>query len=416
MQHTRKYTHSLKCCVAVSGLMVVVEAAHADFLSDSKVNLEMRNLYFSRDFRQEGGSLASGQSKAQEWGQGFMLRANSGYTDGVVGFGVDAIGMLGLKLDSSKADAGTGLFPTGSDGASQDSYSKLGIAAKAKVSKSTVKFGSLIFRNQLLLSPDGRLLPQMFRGGMAEFNEITNLSVQAARISASMSSPSGHWDKLVANRFGGEGDHYSFYGADYKFSPQSTVGLHYGVLADVFQQAVVNASHTLNFNEAQSLKLDARFAKSREDGSYRDIDNNAIGLMATFKWNAHSVGVGYQKMSGDDPFPYVANTDPYLINFIQINDFGNINEQSWQARYDLDFSAYGIPGLGLMARYVKGDDVKLGSGDTGREWERDTDLFYAFQGKMKDLSVRLRNATVRSTFGNDINEYRLIVQYMLPVL
>jgi hypothetical protein len=416
MHRKTRFKHGIKRCVVASGLIAGGESAHADFLADSKVNLEARNLYFSRDFRQDGGSLASGQSKAQEWGQGFMLRADSGYTDGLVGMGVDAIGMLGLKLDSSNAVAGTGLFPTGGDGKSEDEYSKLGLTAKAKVSKSTIKFGSLIFRNQLLLSPDGRLLPQMFKGGMAEFNEISNLSIQAARISSSMSSQSGHWQKLVANRFGGEGDNYSFYGADYKFQPASTIGLHYGVLDNVFKQYVANASHVIKLNESQTLKLDARFSKSSEDGNYRPIDNKATGLMATYRINAHSVGFGYQKMIGDDPFPYVANTDPYLTNFIQINDFGNINEKSWQARYDLDFAAYGIPGLGLMARYAKGDDVKLSGGGTGREWERDTDVFYAFQGNLKNLSVRVRNATVRSTFGNDLNEYRIIVQYMLPIL
>lgn len=26
----------------------------------------------------------------------------------------------------------------------------------------------------------------------------------------------------------------------------------------------------------------------------------------------------YQRMSGDDPFPYIANSDPYLVNFVQI--------------------------------------------------------------------------------------------------
>ncbi|QDD91289.1 OprD family porin [Pseudomonas oryzihabitans] len=391
--------------------------AFADFLADSKASLEARNLYFNRDFRQPGGSSASGQSKAEEWGQGFILRSESGYTEGSIGVGVDAIGMFGMKLDSSHDRAGTALFPTGSDGNSQDNYSKLGVTAKAKASNTTLKVGALIFRNQMLLSPDGRLLPQMFRGAMIESNEIQGLSLQAARIKDAMPAQSGHWDKMSANRIGGQGDAYSFYGGDYALDKQSTLGLHYGELEDVFQQVVVNASRTFMLGDASSLKADVRYAQSQEDGNFRDIDNKAFGAMLTYRLGAQAFGLGYQKMRGDDPYPYVANSDPYLVNFIQISDFANVNERSWQARYDLDFATLGVPGLSFMTRYVSGDQVQLAAGGTGKEWERNTDITYAFQsGPLKNLSLRWRNATVRSSFGNDLDENRLIVQYMIPLL
>jgi hypothetical protein len=40
------------------------------------------------------------RSKNEEWGQGFDLRFISGYTQGTVQFGVDAIGLYGVRLDS----------------------------------------------------------------------------------------------------------------------------------------------------------------------------------------------------------------------------------------------------------------------------------------------------------------------------
>lgn len=66
--------------------------AHADFIADSKASVEMRNFYFNRDFRQSGA-----RDKAEEWAQGFLLRMESGYTEGTVGFGIDALGMLGVR-------------------------------------------------------------------------------------------------------------------------------------------------------------------------------------------------------------------------------------------------------------------------------------------------------------------------------
>lgn len=415
INHPGRWAATITLCT--SGMIGFSAVARADFLSDSKANLELRNLYFNRDFRQEGGSAASGQSKAAEWGQGFTLRAESGYTEGTVGLGVDAIGMFGMKLDSSEDRAGTGLFPGDGHGGSQDNYSKLGLTAKVRASKSTLKVGTLIFRNQMLLSPDGRLLPQMFKGGMLESREIDGLTLQGAKITNAMSSPSGHWEKLVANRFGGQGDSFAFYGGDYALNKQTTLGLHYGKLEGVYQQYVANAGNVVQLNETDSIKSEIRFAKSTEDGNYRAIDNKAFGAMVTYRSGGHSLGAGYQKMNGDDPFPYVANSDPYLLNFVMINDFANINEKSWQARYDYDFAAAGIPGLSLMARYVTGDDVQLANGKNGGEWERDTDIAYAFQGgPLKNLSLRLRNATVRSSFGNDLDENRLIIQYTIPLI
>jgi len=71
------------------------------FFEDASVTLQAKNYYFMRDFSSIKGP--STQSKSEEWAQGFVLNAKSGYTPGVVGFGIDAIAMLGLKLDSVAA-------------------------------------------------------------------------------------------------------------------------------------------------------------------------------------------------------------------------------------------------------------------------------------------------------------------------
>ncbi len=70
------------------------------FVEDSALNVKLRNLYFSRDYRNGSseGIDKPGQSRREEWGQGFIGTFESGFTQGTVGFGVDAIGLLGLKL------------------------------------------------------------------------------------------------------------------------------------------------------------------------------------------------------------------------------------------------------------------------------------------------------------------------------
>ncbi|MCP6412391.1 OprD family porin, partial [Klebsiella pneumoniae] len=69
-------------------------ALAAGFLDDSQANLALRNFYFNQDNR-EGRS-----GETEEWGQGLRLDYQSGFTQGTFGFGLDAIGLLGLRLDS----------------------------------------------------------------------------------------------------------------------------------------------------------------------------------------------------------------------------------------------------------------------------------------------------------------------------
>ena len=96
---------------------------------------------------------------------------------------------------------------------------------------------------------------------------------------------------------------------------------------------------------------------------------------------------------------------------MQILDFTRADEKSWQARYDINFATLGIPGLSAFTRYVTGDDFAVGNRE-GSEWERDVDVSYTLQsGPLKNLSVRWRNAMVRSNATRDIDENRLILNY-----
>ena len=385
--------------------------ANADFIGDSKGSLELRNFYFNRDFRQDNA-----REQAEEWAQGFLFRAESGFTEGTVGLGVDALGMLGLKLDSSDAHAGSGLLPADGSGGSQDEYSKLALTAKAKVSNSTLKVGALHFRSPIVSANDSRLLPQTFQGALLNVQEIDKLTLQGGKINRIKANSSTDYTRMSAGRIGGESDSFTFGGGEYKLSPELTAGLHYGVLEDIYQQYYGTLVHVLPLGDGQSLKSDLRYAQSREDGSFRDIDNKAFGAMFTYTLGGHAFGAGYQRMSGDDPFPFIANSDPFLVNFVQINDFANAEERSWQVRYDYNFASLGIPGLTFMTRYISGDNVAVNGSNGGEEWERNMDIAYTVQsGALKNLNLKWRNATVRSNFGNDLDENRLILSYSLPL-
>ena len=213
-------------------------------------------------------------------------------------------------------------------------------------------------------------------------------------------------------------DAFDFIGGTYKITKDLTAGYYYSNLDELYKQHSFNAVHVLPLGDKQSLKTDLRYARSTDDGNRSNIDNTAIGAMVTYGLDGHAFGLGYQKMSGDTGFAYINGTDPFLVNYVQIGDFANKDEKSYQARYDFNFASIGIPGLTFMTRYLTGDNVDRGRGiSEGKEWERNSELMYVFQeGALKNLGVRWRNASVRSNFANDIDENRLIVSYTLPLL
>ncbi|MOA51563.1 Porin D precursor [compost metagenome] len=85
-----------------------------------------------------------------------------------------------------------------------------------------------------------------------------------------------------------------------------------------------------------------------------------------------------------------------------------------------------------MTRYARGSDADYSNANSvymrrdadgnpltdQKRWERDVEVKYVVQsGSLKDLSLRLRQATTRATaFESDLNEVRVIVEYPLAVL
>ncbi len=414
--------HKSLCHILCGGAVVIAtNPASAAFIEDSKAAVELRNFYMNRDFRQSGAA----QSKAEEWAQGFILKMEAGYTEGPVGFGLDAIGLLGVKLDSGSGRGGTGLLPRSASGEPADDYGTAGLTAKAKLSATTLHVGTLQPVIPVLMRNDSRLLPNIYRGAWLQSKEVDGLTLDLGMLDRTSYRDSSNYEEMTVFNgglrnitFGSNttSDEFRFAGGRYDWSPQLATSYYYGGLDGIYDQHNLNVVHVLPLGESQSFKTDLRYVRSTDDGG-SNVDNDAFGALFTYKHGGHAFTGGYQHMSGDTGFAYVAGGDNALINLLQINDFGNQDERSWQVRYDYDFAAMGIPGLSLMTRYVSGDNVDRGAGASeGKTWERNTDIAYVIQsGPLKNLGLKLRNATTRSNFQSDLDENRFIVSYSLPL-
>jgi len=420
-------TLSRRASLMLGALCCACHNAQAGFIDDASGSLELRNFYFDRDFH--GDSAA--QSRRGEWAQGFMLRLQSGYTDGVVGFGLDAAGMLGLKLDSSPDRSGTGLLPRGSDKRAADDYTKAVATFKVRLAQSELKVGGLSPQLPLLASNNSRLFPQWFNGAQLVSKDLDRFTFTLLQVDATKLRDSSDYEDLTAMAQQGAysatvtSDRLRYAGVDYQPLNNLTLSLHTSTLEDLFRRDFAGFKFKTRLGPGDVF-TEWRWFNAREQGRalLGEVGNQTLSTNFGYSVQGHTFSGGYQKVRGDTAYAYVGGTDTYLFSEQQVSTFALANERAWMLRYDYNFAAVGIPGLTFNVRYVKGDQVDpqriasvkgralAAGGGEGREWERTTDITYVVQsGALRNVSLRWRNASMRSNFADAADENRVIVGY-----
>lgn len=449
-----------KLTLAITGALCMTPVlSWADFIQDSKASITFRNFYNNTDNR--SGSAAP--SKQEEWGQGFILNFASGFTEGTVGFGVDAIGLLGIRLDGGGRSGKPGrdrepgtVFPLKSNGKAEHEFSSLGLTAKAKISKTELRYGTLQPKLPVVVNNDGRMLPQTYKGGQITSKDIKDLTLIGGVLEHSKGRNSTDNRSLSIAGSNGSGinsrDSNKFYyaGADYEVIDDLILRYYFGKLDDFYKQHFAGLLHNWKVGPG-ILKTDLRYFYSdstgknsssggRADGylssgyygnrqTRGEVDNRAASALFTYDVYGHSFGAGYQVMNGDSDFPFLNRGDgegstAYLITDSQLGKFLRAGERTWLVRYNYDFQNIGLPGLTFAATYLKGSHIKT-AGSRQSEWERDFTLAYTIpRGTFKGLSFMWKNASLRSGLPSsgagtptqrDQDENRLIVSYTLPI-
>jgi hypothetical protein len=425
--------------VALGSLALSTQAS-ADFLSDSKATLGIRNFYFNNDNR-DGTATPS---KTEEWAQGFMLDYKSGYTEGTVGFGLDALGLMGITLDSGKGrHVGGSMIPSDSDDRAVDQWSRLGLTGKVKVSKTELRLGTLMPKLPILVANDGRLLPQTFDGGQITSGEFKDLTLTGGRIEHATGRGSSDQTGLTAIGGTRESNQFDFAGGDWKVTKDLTAQYYYANLDNYYTQQFFGLIHTLAIADNQSLKTDLRYFKTDSSGKnssgtpgYRitgytkngdgEIDNRTWSATLIYTLGGHAVTAGYQSVSDGSYFTQLnqgsladkgaGGYSLYLYTDRMIQSFNRAGERTSFGQYGYDFAALGVPGLKASVIYLTGDNIKTTSGDNQKEWERDFSLDYVIQsGTLKGVGFAWRNGKSNSEAARNQEQNRLFISYSLAL-
>ncbi|MBX8552516.1 OprD family porin [Pseudomonas cichorii] len=440
--------------LAVTFGVLAQQAGAAGFIEDSKASVSSRTLYFNNDLRE--GVRASDQ---RETATGLKFDYTSGFTQGTVGFGLDAQAVVGIGLGGgiqhhSAATTNT-VVPTDTDGSSVSNWSRAGANVKARFSKTELKVGNALAPSlPILVSNDGRLLPQAFQGGILTSKDLDGVTFTAGQLDKSIGRASSNWTDLAIAGGTRGSDQFRFAGADWKVTKDLTLQYYFANLEDYYNQHFLGLVHVYPIAEDQSFKTDLRYFNSSSDGNnshaagraagYRftnnggyanntgEVDNQTWSAMFTYTLGGHAFLLGHQQVGDEGGMVFLnqgnvvdgrgrpegnGGSSFYLFTDSMVNGFIRAGENTTFGQYSYDFAKVGVPGLKASIAYLSGRDIKDANPTVNTEhseWERDMRVDYVIQsGPLKGFGTTVRHGTFRgdSTSTADTDQTRLIFNY-----
>ncbi|MDV4265074.1 OprD family outer membrane porin [Acinetobacter seifertii] len=435
MLNAQKLTLAVLISAAIISSAQASEQSEAKgFVEDANGSILFRTGYLTRDKKQ-------GAKDTSSVAQSAIVNLESGFTPGIVGFGVGVVGDGSFKIGENK-NAGNQMIPKNNDGSAYDHWGRGGGSVKARFSNTTVRYGTQVLDLPVLASNTGRMVPEYFTGTLLTSHEIKNLELVAGKFTKDQMSDQINTDADV----NGRGlDRAIVWGGKYKFNDNLNAS-YYGLdsknalerhYANVnFKQPLTNGSSLTYDFSGYHTKFDANAHTYSATGTvapnYGDTGvageektNNIWAFSTTYNTGPHSVMLAYQQNTGNVGYDYGQNADGFQSIYLPnsyMSDFIGNHEKSAQIQYNVDFGKLGVlPGLNWTTAFVYGWDIKVRNvTDDAQEREFFNQVKYTVQsGFAKDASLRIRNSYYRASdayqgaYIGDTNEWRIFLD--IPV-
>ncbi|MCS3471511.1 hypothetical protein M2401_005275 [Pseudomonas sp. JUb42] len=436
----------------------VVADGNAGFLEDSHVILGSRSMYYDADVRSNKASKTGAHTPDErEAATALRLDYKSGFTQGIIGFGIDAQAIEAIHLDGGTGHHLDGnansFFPSNGDSAANN-WSRINANAKFRVSQTELHVGgALAPALPILLSNDSRVTPQTYEGGILTSKDIPDLTFTAGEINKVSGRASSNATGLSVAGATKDSDSFTFGGVDYTPFGRSTNSLlknltvqyYYADLENFYKQNFFGLIHVVPLGDDQSFKTDLRYFDSTHDGKNGqagyafnnnsgyakhagEVDNKTYSAQFTYQLGSSSLMLGHIGISDDGGFVWAnqgslvdpvaqgaGGSDFYLFTNAMVGSFSRAGEQVNVGQYTYDFRNW-VPGLKASFAYLSGDNIKakVAGGSELHEAERDMRLDYVVQaGLLKGFGTTIRTGNYHgeNTGTSSQDQTRIIFNY-----
>lgn len=420
------------------------QAESNGFIEDQSLSGSTRNWY-ARERATKGplfrytkgdGSRHATHSR-DNWVQGTILDYSSGFTQGSVGFATQVAGYHALALERGRAAVAgpNNRTLTHGDGDVIGQWSKLGLAnLQARISNTTLVAGRQSINTPVFAYIGNRALPSSFDGVALHSAEFDNLSFDLGtfeRVSTRTEQGKSKF-RTEYSAIDAYTDRVSLAGLNYQPLRSLTTSLYFGHVEDIWNQYYFGASHDLGDKGSLALTTGLNYYGTRDTGSAKlgPIDNDTFSLSFTLAHQAHSLTLAYQKVSGDEYFDYVHDTNAIFLANSLFSDYNGPNEQSLQIGYALDMAGFGVPGLrlnvytargwGIDGTHYKGNgyDVRNLDGEHHREWSLGAS-YVVQSGPLEATSIRAyytAHRASREQIDGNLDEFRIVTTVPFNIL
>ncbi len=238
------------------------------FVEDGRWNLLNRSVFDQRDYKHGGRNSAARNAykprhersgKAEEWAYGLMGTFRSGFTQGLIGVGVDAHAYLGVQLDSGGGRVGKArLLGVDNEGHPKNEYSRAGAALKLRMSDTVLSYGEQRVKTPVFSSSDSRLLPETATGLFLDSSEFDNLKLVAGHFNESTDrNAASHDQGFVVNYSNGrQGNSFDLAGVAWNPGAAFSGSLYTSRYQDSWNQHYLGSTLSHALDERRSLSLD----------------------------------------------------------------------------------------------------------------------------------------------------------------
>lgn len=388
------------------------------FLRDTTLGLNVRSYYFYRD-----NYPGSSPQVNEAWALGGSLAYQSGWL--LDRFSVGSVLYTSQKLYGPEDRDGTLLLKPG-----QESYTVVGqIYGRVKLFEDNfINIYRYEYNTPFINKNDSRMTPNTFEG-------YTFRGVYGGKDDALGFGYGGGYITKIKER---NSDRFVWMsqdaGADVKRGVVvgggnvSYKGFTFGAI-DYYSDDIINifyteGSYKLPVTDRLGFLFSAQFTDQRSVGedllTGYSFETNQFGMKADMSYGGGILTLAYTRNSKGADLQNPWSGYPGYTS-VQVQNFSNAGENAFMVKLSYDFSGLGLEGVAAYARFVHGWGMVEPStkAPVPNENEFDADIQWRPQWKfLKGLWFRVRYANVHQYEGpkNTINDFRVIVNYDLPLL
>lgn len=396
--------HWKSLALAVLGLAAPAGWGASALIEEAELVIHPRVFYMYRDYERDGiqEALAAGG-----W-----LGLKSGVWRGLsLGGAVYTC----QNVYGPESRHGTGLFP-----ADEQGFTILGEAYVQGAWQGT----TLTAYRQRLETPflnarDVRLTPATFEAYALASRAITNLLLMVAHVPQIKLRNGDRFISMTeAAGIKGTNEAVSFAGAVFTGGPvvlQAWNYYGYEFMNTFYAQADLKLKPAAEWALISSAQLaDQRSVGAELGGAFQ---TGMAGVQQQAHYRGWKLVLGYTQHREDHAVLTPWGSYPGFTSIME-EDCNVAGTRAWIAGVSYDFEDLGLRGFSVKALHTWAWTPALGSFSDPAQLEYDINFDYRFPGVLKGLWVRLRTALTRNSLskgGQDIEDYRFIINYELPL-